>query len=99
MHRITRRAAVLIGDEGVIVGAPGSRPLDLALRRAYDRSDLDKVALKLAKTFGMPLADKVRVARNWVAPSDDFLAMGGYSSRWDRLAQVARRQWAGRRGA
>jgi Uncharacterised nucleotidyltransferase len=92
VHRITRRAAVLVGDEGIVLGRPGSRPLDLALRKAYDRSDLDKVALKLAKTFGMPRTDKMRVVRNWVAPSDDFLAMGGYTSRWDRLGQVARRR-------
>lgn len=91
VHRITRRAAVLIGDEGVVLGCPGSRPLDLALRKAYDRSDLDKVALKLAKTFGMPRAEKMRVVRNWLAPSADFLAMGGYTSRTDRAKQVLRR--------
>jgi hypothetical protein len=92
VHRITRRVAVLVGDERIVLGRPGSRPLDLALRKAYDRSDLDKVALKLAKTFGMPRPDKARVVRNWVAPSADFLAMGGYSSRWDRVLQVVRRR-------
>jgi hypothetical protein len=93
--RITRRAAVLVGDECVTLGRPGSRPLDLALRKAYDRSDLDKVAVKLAKTFGMPRADKRRVVRNWIAPSADYLALGGYRSRWDRVAQVARRRRVG----
>ncbi len=95
--RITTRAAVLVADRGVVLGRAGSRPLDLTLRKAYDRSDLDKVALKLAKTFGMPRADKLRVVRNWVAPSDDFLALGGYRSAWDRYAQVTRRVWR-RRG-
>jgi hypothetical protein len=96
--RITRRAAVLVGDESLVLGRRGSRPLDLALRKAYDRSDLDKVALKLAKTFGMPGADKRRVVRNWIAPSADYLALGGYRSRWDRLAQVARRRRVGEGG-
>lgn len=90
--RITRRAAALVGDDGIVLGRRGSLPLDLALRKAYDRSDLDKVALKLAKTFGMPGADKLRVARNWISPSVDFLELGGYTSRWDRLAQVVRRR-------
>lgn len=93
VYRITRRAAVLVGDERVVLGRPGSRPLDLALRKAYDRRDLDKVAVKLAKTFGMPRADKMRVVRNWVAPSEDFLALGGYRSARDRWVQVMRRVW------
>ncbi len=93
VHRITRRGSRLLDDPGIVLGSPQSRPLDLALRRAYDRPDLDKLSLKLAKTLGMPAASKRRVLRNWVAPSQDFLALGGYSSRWDRLAQVVSRQW------
>jgi hypothetical protein len=86
---------VLVDDSGVVLGRRGSRPLDLALRKAYDRSDLDKMALKLAKTFGMPGADKLRVVRNWLSPSEEFLALGGYRSRWDRLSQVLRRRREG----
>jgi hypothetical protein len=99
VHRITRRAAVLVGRESVVLGRTSSRALDLALRKAYDRSDLDKVALKLAKTFGMPRTDKLRVVRNWIAPSEDFLTMGGYTSRWDRVLQVTRRRRSARSGS
>jgi len=90
--RITTRAAALVCDPGVVLGRPGNRPLDVALRRAYNRPDLDKAALKLAKTFGMPHVDQMRVIRNWVSPSDVFLEAGGYASRLDRLTKIARRQ-------
>jgi hypothetical protein len=91
VHRITARTAPLAGDADVVLGRPGSRPLDRVLRRAYDRADLDKAALKLAKTFGMPAASKMRVLRNWVSPTDEFLRRGGYTSRGDRVTQVLRR--------
>ncbi|WP_083914079.1 nucleotidyltransferase family protein [Ilumatobacter nonamiensis] len=95
VRRITERAAVLCGADRVVVGVRGRHPLDFALRRAYDRPDLDKFDLKLAKTLGMPPRDRLRVLRNWASPSDEFLARGGYSSRWDRLWRVTRRRWGG----
>ncbi len=92
VRRITQRAAVLIGDDTIVVGAPGHRPLDWFLRRAYDRPDLDKVALKVAKTFGMPWDERLRVFRNWVAPSEEFLETGGYRSPVDRVTSIVRRR-------
>ena len=92
VHRITTRAAALVDDERIVVGRPGGRPLDVALRRAYDRPDLDKVAMKPAKTFGMPLASRMRVLHKSVAPSEEFLEHGGYASgSQDRVSQVFRR--------
>jgi hypothetical protein len=37
----------------------------------------------------------VRVFRNWIAPSEEFLAQGGYTSRSDRVRQVLQRVRAG----
>ena len=99
VHRITTRAAALVDDQHIVVGRPGGRPLDVALRRAYDRPDLDKVATKLAKTFGMPLASRMRVFRNWVAPSEEFLERGATPHAVDRVNQVVRRLRLRRAGA
>lgn len=90
--RITNRAAALVGDSSVILGRVGRRPLDRMLRNAYDRPDLDLMAMKLAKTFGMPWKEKIPAIRNFVAPSEEFLALGGYTSRTDRLGSVLRRR-------
>ncbi|MEL7208932.1 MAG: nucleotidyltransferase family protein [Actinomycetota bacterium] len=54
VRRITERTTPIVGHEGVVIGHPSSWPLDRILRKAYDRSDLDKAALKLAKAYGMP---------------------------------------------
>ncbi|HAS11800.1 MAG TPA: hypothetical protein DCS55_14990, partial [Acidimicrobiaceae bacterium] len=97
VHRISKRVATLLDDPELVLGAPSSRPLDLVLRRAYDRPDLDKVAMKLAKTFGMPSVDRRRVLRNWLRPSEEYLASGGYRSRRDRVASIARRRLHARR--
>lgn len=90
--RITTRAAVLIGDERVLLGQVGSGPLNLMLRRAYDRPDLDLAAIKVAKTFGMPWHEKVTAIRRLVAPTHDYLVKGGYSSRTDRWVTLVRRR-------
>jgi hypothetical protein len=89
--RITSRAADLMGDANLILGQVGSRPLDMVLRYAYDRPRLDLMAIKLAKTYGMPWREKFGAIRGLVAPSDEFLAKGGYSSRTDRLVTLIRR--------
>lgn len=88
VYRITTRAASLMDDTTIVLGSPGHRPLDWVLRQAYDRPDLDLVVLKLAKTLGMPPGDRLQVIRNWVAPSEEFLAAGGYSSAADRISKV-----------
>jgi hypothetical protein len=49
------------------------------------------MAIKLAKTYGMPWREKFGAIRGLVAPSDEFLAKGGYSSRTDRLVTLIRR--------
>ena len=90
--RITSRAAKLVPGEAVIVGRRGEMPLDRILRKAYDRPDLDKAAVKLAKAYGMPWSGRRRVFRNWLFPSAGYLASGGYSSRLDRVISVVGRQ-------
>jgi hypothetical protein len=89
--RITGRAAVLIGDADVKLGRLSDRPRDLMLRRAYDRSDLDLVSVKLAKTFGMPWREKPGAVRSLLAPTESFLAEGGYKSRTQRLVSLVGR--------
>ncbi len=91
--RITGRAAVLVGDRAVALGRRGHRPLDIVLRRAYDRPDLDLVSIKLAKTFGMPWREKPRAIRTLVVPEGSFLEEGGYTSQVDRLRTLIRRRW------
>lgn len=90
--RITSRAAVLAGEPGVSLGREGHRPLDVMLRRAYDRSDLDLAMIKLAKTFGMPWNEKGRAIRGLLFPTEEFLAEGGYRSRTDRLVALVQRR-------
>lgn len=97
--RITARSAAIVGDDRVVIGEAGNRTLDRILRRAYDRPDLDKVALKLAKAYGMPWSGRRRVVKNWLFPSESYLEAGGYRSRLDRVSSVAaRRKRASSRG-
>jgi hypothetical protein len=91
VYRITRRAAVLVGDDAVVLGASRRGLRNALIRRAYDRPDFDPVSVKLAKTYGMPWRDRMRVIRNWTSPTEEFLALGGYTSRADRIRQVLSR--------
>ncbi len=89
--RITARSVAVVGDERIAVGQTGDQALDRILRRAYDRPDLDTVALKLAKVYGMPWPGRRRVLKNWLTPSETFLEAGGYKSRLHRIISVVAR--------
>lgn len=92
VNRVTRRAACVVGRSDLVLGASGSHHLlDLLLRRAYDRSDDHLVAMKAATIYGMPARERLDVLENWVHPSAEYLARGGYSSRRDRVRKVVRR--------
>jgi hypothetical protein len=91
VRRITSRVAELLDRPDLVLGCPGRRPLDLMLRRAYDRADDDTALMKASTVFGMPGRERFEVLKNWVHPSDDFLEHGGYSSTADRVVTVFRR--------
>jgi hypothetical protein len=91
VSRVTSRAALILDRPDLRLGHRGNRPIDRMLRRAYDRSDDDKVAMKFTNFFGMPRNEQRDVVSNWVNPSAEFLDRGGYSSRTDRLGKVLRR--------
>lgn len=93
--RVMERAAVLLDDPGLAFGSPRAGLRHWALRRAYDRPDLDLRAVKLAKTIGMPWSEKPEAVRRLIAPSPEFLALGGYSSRRNRLRSLLRRKKRG----
>ena len=99
VHRVTSRAATMLDMPTIVLGEASSRPFDLLLRRAYDRSDDEKFSMKFSTFAGMPRKEQCLVVQNWVNPSSKYLERGGYTSRWDRVRAVAWRAWPARRSS
>lgn len=89
--RITTRAADLLDMPELKLGQRGRRPFDVIIRAAYDRPVDSKFAIKMAKFIGKPWREKRRILDNWIHPSSEYLARGGYRSRSDRLRKVTGR--------